>query len=561
MLTKHLAVAGLLSVIHWGAALANKTWTPNGNIIGKLCGQQDTEGRQYLGIPYAQPPVGNLRFAAPQPYDKKYPPSGWNGTYQRSSCPQQQMFPGFGIGSVDEDCLFLNVYVPFRRTKDLIPFPVRVFIYGGGFYIGSTSQEIYDGCPSLETGDTIVVTINYRVGAFGFLALPGLFDTEHGVGNYGLQDQQLALKWVNKNIKYFGGDPNKVTIFGESAGGTSVFAQMVAKGSNGLFSGAISQSGATVEIPPLETGYRTGEDFVRKLNCTGRSGSIKGKHPKEQAVQCLRDASVQRLLEVDTPFDMLTYAKLDTIKFGPIVDGVFFREQIIDAVAGNRMNKGPNNEPITFMAGTNKDESSTFIMQLANYTTELPPAIYTKVLNTVVPPPYRKAALKQYNPAKYNGSEFHAATNLMTDFMFRCPNRRILAAHAASCKKSKSKQNCNTYGYLYTHMGRCLFMGPTSKEIGAPHAAELPYVFNTPKAGICNWNADDRKLSKIMISSWNRFARTGDPSVPGTDLSHWRAWTPKKPRYGILDVPTSVAKFSWKEECEIFDEIAGWKGA
>ena len=246
----------------------------DGLVRGTTAGTVD----EFLGLPYAAPPTGNLRWRPPAP------PASWEGVRDATqfgpSCPQATVNnPYLPPGPISEDCLYLNVYTPTSRSGGGGGRPVLVWIHGGGLTVDGARN--YDGS-KLAADGTVVVTINYRLGALGFLAHPALASRPGGpAGNYGLMDQQAALRWVQRNIAQFGGDPHNVTIAGQSAGGLSVLAQLVSPGARGLFQRAIVQSGAfALTQQPLATAEAAGEKFATAVGCA------------DQTAQCLRSAPV-----------------------------------------------------------------------------------------------------------------------------------------------------------------------------------------------------------------------------------------------------------------------------
>ena len=249
---------------------------------GLVSGLVNNEGYQYLGIPFAAPPVGELRWRPPQP------PARWSGVREAmkfgNACPQTQPLAGFAAKSDTEDCLYLNVFtrgtVPKTVLKPPGLRPVMVWIYGGGYYAGRSDD--FNGSKLVRNG-VVVVTFNYRVNVFGFLAVPSLDAEGHKFANYGIMDQQAALVWVQRNIAAFGGDPDNVTIFGESSGGRAVWDHMISPLSRGLFHRAISQSGSMDPQYPLADVERTGKAFARAVGCP------------EATAECLRGLSVQEI--------------------------------------------------------------------------------------------------------------------------------------------------------------------------------------------------------------------------------------------------------------------------
>src|SRR6516162_11353662 len=319
----------------WGHGGAPVVTTDDGAVRGMTAGTVD----EFLGIPYAAPPTGNLRWRPPQP------PAGWQGVRDATqfgpSCPQP---PSLSVpGPFSEDCLYLNVNTPalpggdqdhrWRNGGDDGGLPVLVWIHGGG--LTQDAGRDYDPA-KLAADGVVVVTINYRLGALGFLAHPALASWPGGpAGNYGLMDQQAALRWVRDNIGQFGGDRHNVTIAGESAGGLSVLAQMVSTGARGLFQKAIIESGSfALNQRPLATAEASGEAFAGSLGCTGQTA---------QTAACLRNLPVTDLV---TP---------NFVEIPGVVDGKVLTEPIGTALAAGRFARVP------VLNGTNHEEEALFV--------------------------------------------------------------------------------------------------------------------------------------------------------------------------------------------------------
>lgn len=328
---------------------------------------------KFLGIPFAQPPVGNLRFQLPHPIEQ------YEGTYDASkfgqSCPQHggglPSLGGLAAEAADwlsgsifnpdraepsaEDCLTLNVMKPDNATPDS-QLPVLVWIYGGGFSSGSTN--IYDGGivvrRSKELGKPVVfVSMNYRVSAYGFLASKEVMDA--GIGNLGLQDQREALRWVQKNIAQFGGDPAKVSLWGESAGAISAALHMMANGGNteGLFRGAFMQSGGPIPVGSVANGQVYYDQIVASTGCSGSADTL----------QCLREVAYDRLkAAVDGTPGTFSYQAL-RLAFLPRVDGTFITDEPFKLVQEGKV------APIPFVTGNVDDEGTLFSLALLNVTT------------------------------------------------------------------------------------------------------------------------------------------------------------------------------------------------
>ena len=286
---------------------------------------------QYLGIPYARPPLGDLRWTPPRPYGR------WPGVRDATQFGNPCSQPG-PYGS--EDCLFLNVYTPgLKKEKNEDKddgVPVMVWIHGGSLVAGES--DIYDPTPLVEKGGVIVVTINYRLGVLGFFAHPALDAEGHLFANYGLLDQQFALRWVLRNIAAFGGDPKRVTIFGESAGGRSVYSNLASPTAAGLFQGAIAESGAYDAFQdyfssnlPLATAEAEGTAFAASVGCGN------------QTAQCLRATSALTLVNVQPGYQI------------PIVDGTVLTQTLESAFASGQFNRVP------VISGGNHDEDRLWV--------------------------------------------------------------------------------------------------------------------------------------------------------------------------------------------------------
>jgi para-nitrobenzyl esterase len=307
---------------------------------GPLKGLAVSGENEYLGIPYAAPPVGNLRWLPPQP------PARFKGLFHATQFASRctQLLGGVGPLAGSEDCLYLNVYVP-DTDPPAHGFPVMVWIHGGGLAYGAGSD--YDPTPLVEKGSVIVLTINYRLSDIGFFAHPAIDAEGHLNANYGLMDQQFALKWVRRNIDAFGGDHKRVTIFGESAGGFSVLSNLASPLADGLFQQGISESGAYAHfqgywdsnsVVPLATAETMGTNFVPAGTTLAADVGC-----SSQTAQCLRGISASTLVEAEpnTAF--------------PVVDGTVLTQSLDSAFASGQFNRVP------IINGTNHDEWRLFV--------------------------------------------------------------------------------------------------------------------------------------------------------------------------------------------------------
>ena len=462
-----------------------------------------TTVRSYRGIPYAAPPVGDLRWRPPQPA------KAWKGIRVAKDYPASCLQP-FIVSAVaqKEDCLGLNVWTPARSASDKLP--VMVWIHGGGFVIGASSQTVYDGEPLASEG-VVVVSINYRLGIFGFLAHPALSqESPQGVsGNYGLLDMIAALQWVKRNISAFGGDPANVTIFGESAGGTAVCLLMVMTQAEGLFNKVISESAWSMYTPINHLkeswyGRISGEKFGEKLGSD---------------LATLRSKSAAEILKLTGPMDLGgDRADRGEIYF-PVVDGSVLPDDPARLFSEGKFHN------VALIAGTNADEGTLM---------GGPPVKNLSAL--------RKWAEKQFGPqtdamlgvypAASDADAWTAAVAATGDWEFLQGTRSILRA--------VSRVNPKVYQYQFTRLNG---VGRRIKW-GVFHASELPYVFGTlPDSAYGTtatllgdfsvdadtYNQQDAKLSKAMNQAWARFSKTGDPNGPG--LPSWPAFSKGKESY------------------------------
>jgi para-nitrobenzyl esterase len=446
---------------------------------------------KYLGIPYAAPPVGDLRWTPPRPHVR------WTGVLDAtkfgSHCAQTAQV--VGAPSISEDCLFLNVYVPdgtdsgrsqIGEEKQGPTGPrgraVMVWIHGGALTAGESDD--FDASKIVDVGGVLVVTLNYRLGALGFLAHPALTaeSPNHASGNYGILDQQFALKWVQRNIRAFGGDPTNVTIFGQSAGGLSALANMASPAAAGLFHRAIVQSGAyELVLPSLASGEAQGTAFANAVGC----GS--------QIIQCLRSLSVPQILA-------------SPVSAAPVVDGFVLPLSLQTAATTGQFNRVP------VLNGTNHDEARFMIAMNEVAGHVVTASQYPAAVLAVFGPQAGPLVLAQYPLGNYvNADEALAA--IQTDSSFACPAR--LANQALSIYVPVF-----AYEFDDEHAPE-IFLPPVSYPYGAAHESELQYFFTAQdlthmQGPPQQLRADQRKLSLTMMRYWTNFAKNGDPNGPQT---------------------------------------------
>ncbi len=474
----------------------------------------------YLGLPYAAPPVDELRWAPPippEPWAQERPTTAFG-----SPCPTGES--SNGPRSETEDCLFLNVWRPAALAPGELR-PVFVFIHGGGFVNGSSAQV--DGTELTRAGGVVTVSVNYRLGQFGFMAHPLLTAERGESGNYGLLDQQEALRWVQRNIAAFGGDPTRVTIGGESAGAWSVCAHLVSPGSRGLFGQAVMQSGSCPSWSQAES-ERNGIGVGAALDCP--------------TIDCLRDASVAELLDapgVGRP------RPVRGTPFLPVDPG--------EAVRSGQFARVP------VLIGATRDEGRTFAQDTRNYTLDQYRAWVGDVFGRDA-----DAVLARYPwPSPSDGfSAPYQIGAIMTDSglygIGGCANRALTRSFA---------QHTPTWAYEFDHRtGPGLTPEPAGYEWGAGHAAELVYLFpsfdnGTPMAP--TFDADEQRLAAEMKRSWTGFTSSGDPRATG--LPDWPRYeaegTSLAWRAGGCSEVITDAQLAAAHQCDFWDALpgAGWK--
>jgi para-nitrobenzyl esterase len=468
----------------FGASSGPQVKTASGVVEGK----EDGAVHSFLGIPYAAPPVGDLRWKPPVAAAK------WTGVRKATDfgphCMQGKVFGdmNFRDSGGSEDCLSLNVWVPAKPSAAKLP--VMVWIYGGGFVAGTTSEARQDGTHLAQQG-VIVVSMNYRLGIFGFLVHPELAKESgrNAAGNYGLLDQLAALQWVHENIAAFGGDPGNVTIFGESAGSFSVSAQMASPLAKGLFQKAIGESGAA-----FFSGGLSFEPLSVREEKDAKSVSAK---LGVSTLAELRAVPAEKLLEV--------FGKPgpDGFAFGPDVDGYFLPEPVPAIFAAGKQNDVP------LLAGWNHDEGSFEIA----FSPQKPTADSLKAGAQKEFGEKAAEALKLY-PIDTDEHVLRSALDFAGD--------QFIAFSTWAWMESQSKTGKQPiYRYRFD-------LGPPADpkgpQLGAFHSAEIEYVFGQldSKAGVA-WRADDRQLSEAMQKYWANFARSGDPN--GAGLPKWPVYS------------------------------------
>ena len=485
-MTCAVAVAAVLAVSGVTPAAAASKPPPGGGLVvqtagGAVRGASLDGVRTFEGIPYAAPPVGALRFQPPAPAQP------WTGVRDATGFdPQTQCAQLTRTGNLQtfgEDCLYLNVTTPAGKSAKGLP--VMVWVHGGSFVYGTGYN--YDASKLATQGDVVVVTINYRLGPLGFLANPALTAERPaaGSGDYALLDQQAALRWVQENAKAFGGNPNNVTLFGESAGASSVCANLVSPTAKGLFHRAIVQSYSCAQpYAPLTTGESRGQRLAAAVGCGGAA----------QVADCLRATSSQKLLEA--------WRDLGGGAF--VVGGQNLPLQPAEAIATDRYNKVKS-----VMHGNTRDENRLFA-PLAYLTTGRPfpatPAAYEDAVRTQYGA-NADAVLAQYPLSDY-ASPIIALSTIATDRGSGLSTCEHVKAYDLLTDAPRATK---TFAYQFRDRTASPLIDLLAGNNGAAHATELPYLF--PGLFGAPLKPVQEQLSTTMVAYWTSFAKTGNPDT------------------------------------------------
>lgn len=534
-ITTFLLTSAVMAQTNQAANSGNFAKITNGILEG--ISESKSSIRIFRGIPFAQPPVGDLRWKAPQPV------KSWPAVRKADKFgPRAMQRPIFGdmnfrSNGISEDCLYLNVWTPAKSDKERLP--VLVYFYGGGFVAGDGSEPRYDG-ESMAKKGIVTLTVNYRLGVFGFFAHPELTkESPHQAsGNYGLLDQQAALRWVQQNIAAFGGDPKRVTIAGESAGSLSVSALMASPLSKDLMAGAIGESGSvlgTLTPVSLAEGEQTGLKFAGGLGAN--------------SLAALRAMPAEQLLEAT--------AKPDAPRFNITIDGYFFPKQPLEIYSAGQQARVP------LLLGWNSEEMG-----------------YRSMLGQEAPTPenYRKAVQKLYGdqasevlklyPGGTEAEVMQSATDLAGD--------RFIGYSTWKWGDLQSKTGGKpVYRYLYARprppmtpeMGNASAglaggvikgsdAGKAPVARGAVHSAEIEYAMgNLSTNKVFAWTPDDYQVSQVMQDYFANFIKTGNPNGPG--LPNWPAVnTQKQVPVMHIDVQTSLKPEQNRERYLFLDQAS-----
>mgnify|MGYP003574926698 FL=1 len=481
---------------------------------GKLQGEQIEGGVfAWKGIPYAKPPVGSLRFRAPEL------PDSWEGIRKETSfspvAPQSQReimeFFGNDISNMNEDCLYLNVWSPGADDKKR---PVMVWIHGGAFVSGSGSSTWYDGASFAAQGDVVVVTINYRLGIFGFLHLGEIGGAEYATsGNCGILDQVAALQWVQDNIAAFGGDPNNVTVFGESAGAMSIGVLLGFPSAQGLFHKAILQSGAAANVHSSEKATKVAGHLLAALQVEPTNLSKLEELPVEQLIQAS---------------DLVPPMSL-----GPVIDGVSLPKHPQEAIAEGSA------KDVSILIGTNKDEYNIFSVfdpEWKNADETKVRQIFEKTFGPLLP------LISMSNKGPLSQDLYN---KLLTMSIFTGP----------ALKLTELQVNQGAPVWMYRFDWETPVFGGALKST---HALEIPFVFNTldtPNTENFTGSSPERQLlANQMHQAWINFARNGNPNTES--LTKWPKYDMNERSIMIFNIESAVVKDPNREERIIWEQAA-----
>ncbi|MDE0367030.1 MAG: carboxylesterase/lipase family protein [Gammaproteobacteria bacterium] len=485
----------------------------------------------FLGIPFAAPPVGERRWQPPldaQPWSgvrrsSDYAPQAWQPVMEAMG-PLAFAFNARSAANRDEDCLYLNVWTPGLDDRKR---PVLVWIHGGGFSSGTGGTPMYAGTSLAQRGDAVVVTVNYRLGALGFVNLNEVTGGRiPATGNEGLLDQVKALEWVRDNIERFGGDPGRVTIFGESAGGMSVGALLAFEPAAGLFHRAIPQSGACSTANPLDKAAGIGQAILDALGVSANA-------PAED----LLAVSPERLVEAGVAAGVQAGGAMI---YQPCVDGTLLTDLPLGLVEGGVA------DGIDLMVGATRDEWRLFL-SMPGFEVKLDDATLEQVLGATIGDP--QAVIGAYRSARAARGDATDANSLFaaieTDRIFRIPAIRLAEAVAGRGR--------DAYEYLFT------WESPWGDGgLGSPHAIDIGFVFGTHgfsegSAEFFGSGPDAETLTGVVQDAWLKFATDGDPQTEA--LTGWRPYDTETRSTALFGMPVAVGDDPYGEERAAWDEV------
>jgi para-nitrobenzyl esterase len=510
------ALSWAVAAVAIGSATAGDTLTVRAP-AGAIAGVERAGVREFMGIPYAKPPTGDLRWQPPRPMAR------WSGTYKASAfpnaCPQDS--PNvFAAPSNTEDCLYLNVFAPDGTSVPSRGWPVMVWIHGGGLFSGSSAD--YEGGELARRGHVVLVTLNYRLGALGFLSHPALNAEGHMAINYGLMDQRLALQWVQTNIESFGGDPGNVTLFGQSGGATAVMALSTARGVKGLFERIIVQSGTRIAPLAFDAALKQGVSFAAAAGCA------------DQSARCLRSLTVEQILahQHELTRQIATHF--------PVLDRQLLIHDPVTALRGGEFNAG------AVMNGLVADEQAYFLPEpvTGRVLTEQAYAAWAKELGK----DKSQWILQQYAVAKY-GSPSAAEIAAAQDAK-RCIAKNLDDAWAG---------HGPVFSYEFADRSVPSYYPRVSFRMGAYHTSELQYLFplfHGARGTAHPLSLEQHRTADLLVRLWSSFAASGQPSDDGRFV--WAAANTEHAAVLLIkaNAEVSMEPLTRKEShCESWDPI------
>ncbi|GBM53520.1 Acetylcholinesterase [Araneus ventricosus] len=510
----------------------------DGSIKGKHLRVFESDIAAFLGIPYAKPPVGRRRF------QKAAPMKPWKGELLANKKPPPCMqyssknYSFISTNKPSEDCLYLNVWMPMKKCCGIHEFlQVLVWVHGGAFAFGSTDIEIYDGGVIASRGDAVVVSMNYRVGIFGFLNA----GIEDAPGNMGLDDQNLAMKWVKENIHYFGGDPNKISLFGESAGAISISLHLVAPLSRNLFKRAIMQSGTAFHpqyVDPPSVAFMKGKAIAQMVGCLNRTDD----DDPITLVHCLKLSDAMTLSEAE---DKITSKSI--MFFKPSYGNWFLPVSPIKSFFSGDISQ------LDVLMGVVKDEGSIFLnfkMPELFPMDQTPDLSLSKVqpifgeLMSLIPWQNLSSIFDFYFQGlseKESMKIAKALSDSLGDYMFNCPMLYL----AERLKR--------VHMYYITYRSHS---DPSAGWLGVQHFSEVPFVFGVPIIDDEHYTSEDGQFSEDILQKWVSFAKTGSP----TDEKVWPLFSSSEQETFELSAENShVIANPHKEACELWRPFLTWR--
>ncbi len=521
--------------------------TAQGSLKGSTVGRSIA----FKGIPFAAPPVGPLRWRGPQP------PSTWSGIRDATSfaadCIQWRNVTSMALVT-SEDCLYLNLWVPLRPARTAPPIPVMIFFFGGSWAWGTltrfsltvftaqskggTQFTVYDGARIIEKTDGVIVcTVNYRLGALGFIASSELSAESGTSGNYGLLDQRAAMQWVQQNIAAFGGDGSRITIWGESAGAGSVSNHLVLPKSWPFFSRAIVESGpiAAWVAKPFPLMQAVYDGMMAQLNCS--------------SLACLRSLSpykIQMLNNVENEErDVSNVTSFTAVTWAPVIDGVELTDFPIRLATAGKVARVP------LLIGSNRNEGTLFTMGLHQSANE---STYREWITKQIGPVNAPLAYKMYPSSQY-GSPWWSGTYLITDAFFACPSRSVADI--------MSRLGLPVYLYQFTHVWDEISL---DRKLGVFHGSELLAVFafkdgfyELPDHTVIPILLSPREYSLVddVVRYWTSFGAHGDPNANGDSKSvRWPRYNSSSMLSIDLDLRVTVATALRKPQCDFWSTVS-----